>query len=330
MVDNNYLKVPIYCNDAFGYDRGNGSKLDELFFEVAGPGEHRNRLLSISWSDLIVDGMMRSKPDVEGILHLALSPVKYNALKGAYRSAVRRYHVADGKSVSLLEYINSFRKGSKHFRKVICQGTPREKLSGSRQCKTFLRLIDCESPDTPRLSNLYTSWSLGFYPANVRVFLYKYYNNILGINSRVCHFNPLINGSCTFCGINGPYPPNNETIVHIFYDCPYVNDIIEHMASRYLHNFPLNQRSFFITDCCEYERDNKLLTIFWDVVRFTIWQSKLEKKKPTKQKTTIEVNYLFSIIFGSCRKLLDDFNNCPYFQRTLDGVNVDQRLDRRP
>jgi hypothetical protein len=258
MVDNNYLKVPIYCNDSFGYDRGNGTKLDEIFFGVTGPGEHRDRLLSISWSDLTEEGLLRSKPDVEGILHLILSPEKYNALKGAYRSAVRRYHVADGKSRTLLEHINSFRKGSKHFRKVICQTSFREKLSSSRQCKTFLRLIDCELPDTLRLSNLYTGWNFGFYPANVRVFLFKYYNNILGINSRVSHFNPLINGSCTFCGINGPYPPNNETFVHIFFECPYVNDIILYMASRYLRNFTLSQRSFFITDCCEYERDNKL------------------------------------------------------------------------
>jgi hypothetical protein len=93
MVDNNYLKVPIYCNDSFGYDRGNGTKLDKLFFEVTGPGEHRDRLLSISWSDLIEEGSLLSKPAVENILHMVLSPEKYNALKGAYRSAVRRFHV---------------------------------------------------------------------------------------------------------------------------------------------------------------------------------------------------------------------------------------------
>jgi hypothetical protein len=31
-VDNNYLKVPIYCNEAFGFGRGNMNHLDEFFF----------------------------------------------------------------------------------------------------------------------------------------------------------------------------------------------------------------------------------------------------------------------------------------------------------
>jgi hypothetical protein len=47
-VDNNYLKVPIYCNEAFGFGRGNTNRLDEFFFGIGNDMEKRKRLMVLT------------------------------------------------------------------------------------------------------------------------------------------------------------------------------------------------------------------------------------------------------------------------------------------
>jgi hypothetical protein len=67
-LGNNYLTVPIYCNPAFGYDRGNRKKLDDEFFGIAHPGPYRDRVLKLTWDSLVINGIFLTKPELEVIL----------------------------------------------------------------------------------------------------------------------------------------------------------------------------------------------------------------------------------------------------------------------
>ncbi len=51
-IDNNYIYMPIYCNNGFGYGRGLLQKLDDQFFEVNGDMAKRNQILGFTWRDL--------------------------------------------------------------------------------------------------------------------------------------------------------------------------------------------------------------------------------------------------------------------------------------
>ncbi len=48
-VDNNFMCMQLYCNNAFGHGRGMANKLDEEFFSVTELGQNRDRLLNIMW-----------------------------------------------------------------------------------------------------------------------------------------------------------------------------------------------------------------------------------------------------------------------------------------
>jgi hypothetical protein len=70
--------------------------------------------------------------------------------------------------------------------------------------------------------------------------------------------------------------------------------------------------------------------LFFDIVRYNIWQSKLEKKIPVYQKLCTEIEYIFETVFGTSPKVCDMFNNCVYFQKTRDGENLGGRYNGRP
>jgi hypothetical protein len=58
---NNFLKVPIYCNNAFGFGRGNINKLDENFFEVGNDLGKRKILMDITWEKLLNNGNIKTQ-----------------------------------------------------------------------------------------------------------------------------------------------------------------------------------------------------------------------------------------------------------------------------
>ncbi len=330
VIGNNYLTVPLYCNAAFGYDRGNHKKLDSDFFGITMPGQYRDRVIKLTWGSLTVNGVLATKPEIENILGEMLTREQYCNLKAAYRSAVNRYQKIDATSLTISEFHSKFKKGSRNFRNVMSYGSTVIKVSGSRPCKTFARLIDCPVPVEARAAAMYTSWSSHFLNTSIRDFLFKFYNNILGINTRVANFNQNINAGCTFCGINGPFPVPAETFTHLFFDCNHVQNILGRLYDKYLCNFDLNKNSFFITNINEKECENWPVMLFFNIVRYNIWQNKLEKKIPVFYKICVEIEYAFETIFGTSPKVFDMFNNCNYFQKIRDGEHMGRRFNWHP
>ena len=76
----------------------------------------------------------------------------------------------------------------------------------------------------------------------------RFYNNTLGINSRLHHFVQNVNTGCAFCTANHENIIPPETFVHLFYECRYTNNIIT-ATSRILLpeiNFPTeNSKKLF-------------------------------------------------------------------------------------
>jgi hypothetical protein len=61
MSSNNYLYVPIYCNDTFGYGRGLENKLNGEFFGISRLGPQRNKILGITWSDIKNGNVLKNR-----------------------------------------------------------------------------------------------------------------------------------------------------------------------------------------------------------------------------------------------------------------------------
>jgi hypothetical protein len=185
---------------------------------------------------------------------------------------------------SLEFFLKSFDKGSKPFRRILMDtDIDKVKMSSVITVKTFFTLTDIEIPDEKVLKFLWADWNCGFYSNRCRDFLYKFRNNILGINARVCKFVNTVNAECTLCCINKePLPVNAESFVHLFFHCPTADRYragIENKFFPELANAPENVRKkfWFIGKVPDNAEFNPFVSALVNVVNHAIWEMKLKK-----------------------------------------------------
>jgi hypothetical protein len=118
----------------------------------------------------------------------------YNCAKDKFS---KRSEVAE--KVSLLDFFGKIKKGSRKFRKVLYNNSNSKVKSITRQNRTYTALLDLPAPDPTVAKSFNMAWCNVNYEIDFRVFLFKLYNNILGLNARVAHFNENTDPACTFC-----------------------------------------------------------------------------------------------------------------------------------
>jgi len=69
-------------------------------------------------------------------------------------------------------------------------------------------------------------WGYGHLPVDFKNFIFKLHNNILSLNSRVAHFNNNVAPICTFCNITNREDAENESTLHLFFECPSTEVIL--------------------------------------------------------------------------------------------------------
>ncbi len=68
----------------------------------------------------------------------------------------------------------------------------------------------------PNFSKISASWSWSGFSNRQKIFLFKFYNTILGINTRTSHFGTHGTGNWYFCFRKNPPRNNYETFLHLF------------------------------------------------------------------------------------------------------------------
>jgi zinc-binding in reverse transcriptase len=147
--------------------------------------------------------------------------------------------------------------------------------------KTFSASIGNTDPEP--ISNIaITAWTNHYLPSDMRVFLFKLYNNRLKTNARASKFNQSINAGCTFCELKSNLPACKETIAHLFWDCTATNEAVTH-ALTYFLNFDVNKTEFFTGEIAAPSNKIKscILSLF-NVMQFITWEFKWQKKLPSK------------------------------------------------
>jgi hypothetical protein len=137
---------------------------------------------------------------------------------------------------------------------------------------------------------------------------------MLGLNSRVAHFNQEVNASCTFCTVRNFLPAEKETMVHLFYYCPPVQCLIVEFGTKYLRNMALETEMFFGSQPTEFEIKNNCLNIILDIFRYVVWQFKLQKIYPTSFKFWPEFEYHLTTVTGSSPKFVSELIDCNFLQ----------------
>ncbi len=192
-------------------------------------------------------------------------------------------------------------------------------LGEQQTCKTFFRITGIEYVGNDLFSKISSLWNQSGFTNRQKPFLFKFFNNILGINTRTSHFAVNATRGCFFCTKSNPPLITDETFIHLFFSCSTTRSY---------------QRSFIRTCFPEMgnlpEPDEKklwFLGIFDDSLsnffsaaflsfQFCIWEHKLRKNVPS-----------FHTLYT---EFLDNFRNtCMHNQQIrLSGTELNYELCR--
>ncbi len=123
-------------------------------------------------------------------------------------------------------------------------------------------------------------------------------------------FNISIGAGCTFCTISKNLPVEKETILHLFYYCPTTNNLIDQWIKKYCKIQLPEPTRFFTAAITPDEGLNSGFQTATEILLYTIWQYKLQKKVPSAQSFNTDVDYYFSSCLKASHKLWEQiFNN---------------------
>ena len=131
------------------------------------------------------------------------------------------------KGRALPEFFTSFKKGSKICRKILMGPSNNFNNWDTTTTISFFNICGVPVPDSDTLESVLPLWTINAIPNQLHEFIFKFFNNKLGNNTRTSHFG----GStrfCKFCSIVSN-PNTDETFEHLFLTCPITNVVHEQL-----------------------------------------------------------------------------------------------------
>ncbi len=147
---------------------------------------------------------------------------------------------------------------------------------------TFFRITGIEYVGNEVFARILKSWN-GTGTNRYRIFVFKFFNNILGLNTCTSHFGTNGTRCCWFCFKSGRQD-TDETFLHLFFTCPNVTT----WHDEFITNFIVTQQPLTITD--------KKKLFFLGInsgdyyiflacaifhFQFSFWEEKLSKRVPS-------------------------------------------------
>lgn len=151
--------------------------------------------------------------------------------------------------------------------------------------QTFFDLIGVQFRNNDHFSLRLSMWnSSGFYNRQ-KTFVFKYFNNLLGINVRLSHFVENQTRDCTFCSLSNRQT-NDETFVHLFLECETTKNWQSTFTSKILgfrNELTMNEKKhlFFLGELPGEATDNYFLIASILLFQSLIWENKLRRKTPS-------------------------------------------------
>lgn len=212
------------------------------------------------------------------------------------------------------QFLDKWKKGSRPFRKIICNQSidqiPHNIVKYADTVDTVINLT--------KAKHLCGSWNISFLDNQMRTFLFKLYNNTLGLNYRVTHFNPNVEPFCTFCTILGVENLERETPRHLFLECLAVEQIYENFFRITLGLVEWRAADYLTYPQLTDSPTEQFLFIISSLVKVYIWNCKLRHQVPvqdnlenfiiTECKLAMLINNRFFTLFHSLEPgLLNNF-----------------------
>jgi hypothetical protein len=285
--DLNYKKALVFKNSMFRRGENSNHILCESFFGQNRPYGHLEIIATLKFEDFFDRNHPKALDELNRQYNVQFSLVTYMRLHEAlqyYKNTRRNDNKAPSQSIEF--FLKTFVKGSRPFRKILqnSHDTGNE-LESMNTVTTFFAIIGLEKVEYSILRKIWGTWNFSCFGNKCREFLFKYFNNCLGINARVCKFVRGYEAECSFCIMGRePAPQNAETFAHLFFECPHsgkYRNVLESDFFPEVRNCPVIERKRFwflglipSGDGFEY---NSFVSAALLYGNFLIWQLKLSK-----------------------------------------------------
>jgi hypothetical protein len=219
-------------------------------------------------------------------LNFRLSPLGYGRLSNAFNCFFDRMHVDrhdNDNAKSLFDEFCTIKKPGQKCRLYLGLGR-NDDLSKVTNCASFFRIIGIPYIGNINYSGNVSWWNLNCIPNRLRMFAFKFYNNILGLNQRTVHFaiNPVRH--CQFCFAQGLANPPDESFVHLFSTCPTVTNWHNEFIHKHFNGINLDGQDrikfWFLGILPLHEKPSFAVLSAILVFQFCIWEEKLRKRTP--------------------------------------------------
>ena len=242
----------IFMNNFITYGGENPQTVGISFFGAEVFTAQKKQIGSILFSHILKeDGTANSHAIFEQKTSVRIGLDKYDSLRRICQDTLvtlentQREPFQGKKTSDLITFCNRFKKGSKPFRKILVgprkMDIPRHIVTFAGSTETIIGL--------EMSRHLGGFWGFNFLNNDMRMFLFKLQSGLLGLNSRVAHFIREHSPICTFCRLGGRGDAPDETVLHLFFDCPATENIKDDFFRWYYNqddNYFISRSELFL------------------------------------------------------------------------------------
>jgi hypothetical protein len=287
-LNSNFVNAFVFNNPIFFRGPGNKEILNPTFLDL--PESGTNVIASLTARDFFNVNGVKTRMELEIEFNLTLSLQGYADLVRCLNHYVRRLKPNErnnGSITSISAEFGMLKKPGKKIRAALVKKKRKKvELANQKVTEKFLEVSGTVFPGEKQYGSVISLWNAQGLTNRSKVFLFKFFNNILGINTRLSHFVPNHSRGCTFCTLNGKIPVPDETFSHIFLECGTVRSwhnafLAEYFPVNYVGNEQERKNIFFLGRVHEPDSDNYFISFTILLFQFHIWEQKLRKKLPS-------------------------------------------------
>jgi hypothetical protein len=286
-LNNNFQAAFIMNNPIFF--RGPRDKLTLTSTYLGLPETGNSIINSLTAKDFFNVQGLKSRLELLIDFRLDISLDGYAALARCLNHYVNRMRPNTRNNGSCTTVTTDFlplKKPGKKIRTSLVKKTRKAfKVEDQQFCKTFLNVTVTFFPGEDIYSKRISFWNSTGILNRIRTFAFKFYNNLLGINTRLSHFVPNQQRGCTFCLISNNFNGNipDETFSHVFYECDTVRDwhnrfSLKYLPENYFRNDQERRNFFFLGIVHGTDTDNYFIFAAVLLFQYCIWEARLKKK----------------------------------------------------
>ncbi len=286
--NSNFVNAFVLNNPIFF--RGPGDKLPLTLSYLELPETGNSPLAYLTACDFFNVNGIKTRIEISMEYNLQLSISAYADLARCLNHYVRRLKPNErnnGSNSTIFGEFGTIKKPGKKIRKALVKKKRKTFELRTQNCTVkFLEITGTVFPGEKQYGSVISLWNAQGITNRAKVFLFKYFNNILGINTRLSHFVPNHSRSCTFCQLVGVNPVPDETFAHLFLDCSTVRKwhdgfLADYFPNVYLRDELDRKTIFFLGRVHEPDSDNYFISFTIILFQYHVWELRLKKRTPS-------------------------------------------------